>query len=52
MKKTYQSPYAKVIEIHFNQGILAGSEAHNEKGYIDDEFVRRRMWMEDEEDEW
>ena len=50
MKKIYQTPYSKVIELHLTHGILAGSNRNDEVGY-DEEFTRRRMWLDNEE-EW
>ena len=54
MKKYYNTPIAEVIQIKayefmaLSKGEIDLSEEVNASG-VD---IRRRMWMEDEEDEW
>jgi len=54
MKKIYISPKSRVFHL-IPEKVIAGSLAgnvNNDYNGEDIELVRRRMWMEDEEDEW
>ena len=54
MKKIYQHPTSRTIVLQVKNTILTGSIKEDEvnKGESGLVFTRRRMWEDDEDEEW